>query len=224
MPENTKRTSGSSCAACTKGSWPFWTSVPESIAPTVLWLDEIDKALAGSASSGSSDGGTAARVFGTFLTWLSEKSSPVFVVATANAVTDLPPELLRKGRFDEIFFVDLPDLETREEIFRIHLRARGQNLDAFAVDALAALSEKFSGAEIEQVVISALYSAFAVQAIGISLLMANWFVASCASALWLCILYRTPMEEEKLIEQFGEEYRQHMAKTGRYFPKTKINL
>ncbi|MCX6893576.1 MAG: AAA family ATPase, partial [Verrucomicrobia bacterium] len=96
-------------------------SVAESIAPVVLWVDEIDKAFVGSQSSGATDGGTTARVFGTFLTWLSEKSAPVFVVATANDVSQLPPELLRKGRLDEIFYVDLPSDEERAEIFRIHL-------------------------------------------------------------------------------------------------------
>ena len=96
----------------------------ESVAPAILWVDEIDKAFAGSQGSGATDGGTTARVFGTFLTWLSEKTAPVFVVATANDISQLPPELLRKGRLDEIFFVDLPSLEERKEIFRIHLTTR----------------------------------------------------------------------------------------------------
>jgi len=99
-------------------------AVAESVAPAVLWVDEIDKAFVGSQSSGATDGGTTARVFGTFLTWLSEKDAPVFVVTTANDVSQLPPELLRKGRLDEIFYVDLPNEEEREEIFRIHLAKR----------------------------------------------------------------------------------------------------
>jgi AAA+ superfamily predicted ATPase len=135
-------------------------SVAESVAPAILWVDEIDKAFAGSQGSGATDGGTTARVFGTFLTWLSEKTAPVFVVATANDISQLPPELMRKGRLDEIFFVDLPSDAERAEIFRIHLARRGRDPQLFDVDALAARSENFSGAEIEQAVISALYDAF----------------------------------------------------------------
>jgi SpoVK/Ycf46/Vps4 family AAA+-type ATPase len=135
-------------------------AVTESIAPVVLWVDEIDKAFAGSQSSGMTDGGTTARVFGTFLTWLSEKTAPVFVIATANDVSQLPPELLRKGRLDEIFYVDLPSPEERADIFRIHLAKRGRESEAFDVMALAAASHDFSGAEIEAAVISALYDAF----------------------------------------------------------------
>jgi SpoVK/Ycf46/Vps4 family AAA+-type ATPase len=126
----------------------------------VLWVDEIDKAFTGSQSSGVTDGGTTARVFGTFLTWLSEKSAPVFVVATANDVSQLPPELLRKGRLDEIFYVDLPLDEERGEIFGIHLAKRNRNPDGFDLPALAAASPEFSGAEIEEAIISALYDAF----------------------------------------------------------------
>jgi predicted kinase len=135
-------------------------AVAESIAPAVLWVDEIDKALTGSQSSGVTDGGTTARVFGTFLTWLSEKNAPVFVVATANDVSQLPPELLRKGRLDEIFYVDLPLDEERGEIFRIHLTKRNRNPEEFDLPALAAASPEFSGAEIEEAIISALYDAF----------------------------------------------------------------
>lgn len=135
-------------------------SVAESIAPAVLWVDEIDKAFVGSQSSGVTDGGTTARVFGTFLTWLSEKSAPVFVVATANDVSQLPPELLRKGRLDEIFYVDLPTPEERAEIFRIHLSKRHRNAETFDLPALLAASLDFSGAEIEEAIISALYDAF----------------------------------------------------------------
>jgi len=134
--------------------------VAESVAPAVLWVDEIDKAFVGSQSSGATDGGTTARVFGTFLTWLSEKSAPVFVVTTANDVSQLPPELLRKGRLDEIFYVDLPSEEEREEIFRIHLAKRGRDPKNFDLQALVAASQDFSGAEIEEAIISALYDAF----------------------------------------------------------------
>ena len=135
-------------------------AVAESVAPAVLWVDEIDKAFVGSQSSGSTDGGTTARVFGTFLTWLSEKDAPVFVVTTANDVSQLPPELLRKGRLDEIFYVDLPNEEEREEIFRIHLAKRGRDPKKFDLKALVGASTDLSGAEIEEAIISALYDAF----------------------------------------------------------------
>ena len=135
-------------------------SVAESIAPAVLWVDEIDKAFVGSQSSGITDGGTTARVFGTFLTWLSEKTAPVFVVATANDVSQLPPELLRKGRLDEIFYVDLPAEAERAEIFRIHITKRNRNPEEFDLPQLVAASVDFSGAEIEEAIISALYDAF----------------------------------------------------------------
>jgi AAA+ superfamily predicted ATPase len=138
--------------------------VAESVAPAILWVDEIDKALAGSGGSGGSDGGTAARVFGTLLTWLSEKTAPVFVMATANDISHLPPELLRKGRLDEIFFVDLPNTAERQEIFRIHLARRGRDPQQFDVGQLAQASEGFSGAEIEQAVVEALFDAFSSQA------------------------------------------------------------
>jgi hypothetical protein len=135
-------------------------AVAESVAPTILWVDEIDKAFAGSQGSGASDGGTTARVFGTFLTWLSEKTSPVFVVATANDISQLPPELLRKGRLDEIFFVDLPSKEERAEIFRIHLQRRRRDAARFDLELLAENSKDCSGAEIEEAINSALYDAF----------------------------------------------------------------
>jgi hypothetical protein len=135
-------------------------AVAESVAPAILWVDEIDKAFAGSQGSGIADGGTTARVFGTFLTWLSEKTAPVFVVATANEIAHLPPELLRKGRLDEIFFVDLPSRAERSEIFRIHLTRRGRDAAAFDLAALADASDQFSGAEIEEAINSALYDAF----------------------------------------------------------------
>ncbi len=135
-------------------------AVAESVAPAILWVDEIDKAFSGSQGSGATDGGTTARVFGTFLTWLSEKTAPVFVVATANDISQLPPELLRKGRLDEIFFVDLPEREERIEVFRIHLNKRGRDAAKFDLDALADGSRDFSGAEIEESINSALYDAF----------------------------------------------------------------
>lgn len=135
-------------------------AVAESIAPVVLWVDEIDKAFAGSAQSGGADGGTAARVMSTFLTWLSEKSKPVFVLATANDITNLPPELLRKGRLDEIFFVDLPNPAERRAIFDIHVRRRRRDPASLDIGALVEASDGFSGAEIEQAIISALYDAF----------------------------------------------------------------
>jgi SpoVK/Ycf46/Vps4 family AAA+-type ATPase len=132
----------------------------ESVAPCLLWLDELEKGLAGSASSHLSDAGTTARVFGSFLTWMQEKTAPVFVVATANDISILPPETLRKGRFDEIFFIDLPNSDERAEIFAIHLARRGRNPLSFNLDELAQKSAGFSGAEIEQVIISGLYDAF----------------------------------------------------------------
>lgn len=135
-------------------------AVAESVAPAVLWVDEIDKALSGFQGSGMTDAGTTARVFATFLTWLSEKTAPVFVVATANDVSQLPPELVRKGRFDELFFVDLPSENERREIFAIHLAKRGRDSKGFDLDALSASSQNFSGAEIEQAIISGLFDAF----------------------------------------------------------------
>lgn len=135
-------------------------AVAESIAPAVLWVDEIDKAFAGMRGSGSVDAGTTARVFGTFLTWLAEKQAPVFVAATANDLTHLPPELLRKGRFDELFFVDLPAEAERREIFAIHLRKRRRQPEAFDLAALAAAADGCSGAEIEQAIINGLCEAF----------------------------------------------------------------
>jgi SpoVK/Ycf46/Vps4 family AAA+-type ATPase len=138
--------------------------VAESAAPAVLWVDEIDKALAGAASSGTADGGVSARVLGTFLTWLQEKTAAVFVVATANRVEGLPPELLRKGRFDEIFFIDLPDARERAEILAIHVQRRGRDPATFDLAQVAARATSFSGAELEQVVVEGLYLAFAQSA------------------------------------------------------------
>jgi len=134
--------------------------VAESIAPCILWADEIDKALSGIASSNQTDGGTTSRVFATILTWMQEKTSPVYVVATANNVSQLPPELLRKGRFDEIFFVDLPSEEDRKDIFRIHLSKMNRNPEDFDVHRLARKSSGYTGAEIEASIVSALYKSF----------------------------------------------------------------
>ncbi len=135
--------------------------IAESLSPCVLWLDEIEKGFSGVGGGGHSDGGTSARVFGGFLTWLQEKRKPVFVVATSNKIEDLPPELLRKGRFDEIFFVDLPDGPERETIFAIHLRKKRRDPAAFDLRRLAGLAEGFSGAEIEAALVEAMYEAFA---------------------------------------------------------------
>ena len=132
----------------------------EAIAPAVVWIDEIEKGFSGSKSSGASDGGTASRVFGTFLSWMQERSSPVFVVATANDVTQLPPEFLRKGRFDETIFVDLPTYEERVAIWRIQIVKYGRKPERFDVTQLAKVTEGLTGAEIEQAFIDALYAAF----------------------------------------------------------------
>ena len=139
----------------------------EAVAPSILWVDEIEKGLSGASTT--NDGGVSSRIFGTFLTWMQEKTAPVFVIATANNISKLPPELLRKGRFDEIFFVDLPTYEERKEIFRVHLKKRlldeevCKNVkadDENIVEKLAQMTEGFIGSEIEQVVVSALCDAF----------------------------------------------------------------
>jgi ATP-dependent 26S proteasome regulatory subunit len=131
------------------------TLVAESLAPAVLWIDEIEKGFALTATDGR-----ASRVFGAFLTWLSEKQAPLFVVATANDVAGLPPELLRRGRFDELFFVDLPSAAERAEILAIHLKLRGRDPTHYRLDELAAQSERLTGAELEQAVVAALFRAF----------------------------------------------------------------
>jgi len=127
------------------------------MSPCVLWIDEIEKGIAGKGG----ETGTSQRVLGTFLTWMAEKKTHVFVVATANDISTLPPELVRKGRFDEIFFVDLPTLKIRASILAIHLSSRDQALGRFDIDSLAGAMDGFSGAEIEQAVVSALYAAHA---------------------------------------------------------------
>lgn len=134
--------------------------VAESVSPCALWADELEKGFAGTQSSGSSDGGTTARVFATFLSWMQDKTKPVFLISTANDVSKLPPELLRKGRFDEIFFIDLPRMSERKDIFAIHLRKRKREPEKFNLDELAEKTLGFSGAEIEQVVLGALHLAF----------------------------------------------------------------
>ena len=133
-------------------------TLAESMAPVILWIDEIEKGMT-PPSGHAADGGVSQRLFGTFLTWLQEKKEQVFVVATANDLFSLPPELLRKGRFDEIFFVDLPDGSERKTIFEIHLRLRKQDPEKFDLRALVEESDGFSGAEIEQAVIAGLYRA-----------------------------------------------------------------
>jgi SpoVK/Ycf46/Vps4 family AAA+-type ATPase len=133
-------------------------SLAESMAPVVLWIDEIEKAMA-VTGSGEADAGLSRRLFGAFLTWLQEKRREVFVVATANDLAAVPPELLRKGRFDEVFYVDLPDAREREEILGIHLRLRKQEPANLDLRVLVAAMDGFSGAEIEQAVIASLYRA-----------------------------------------------------------------
>jgi len=134
--------------------------IAETLSPAVLWLDEIEKAFAGVSDAFSGDSGTTKRIFGTFLTWMQEKKKPVFVVATSNSIENLPPELLRKGRFDEIFFIDLPVLSERQQIFNIHLQKRRRDPDRFNLELLSKSTEGFSGAEIEEAIISAMHSAF----------------------------------------------------------------
>ena len=132
----------------------------EAISPAVLWIDEIEKGLSGMASSGATDGGTTSRVLGTFLTWMQEKDKPIFVVATANDISGLPPEFLRKGRFDEIFFLDLPNADERKDIIKIHINKNKRNADNFNIDELVNVSKQFSGAEIEEAIKEALFMAY----------------------------------------------------------------
>jgi SpoVK/Ycf46/Vps4 family AAA+-type ATPase len=132
----------------------------EAMAPVVLWIDEIEKAFA-SASTSSADGGLSQRMFGTLLSWMQDHRSPIFIVATANDIEALPPELMRKGRFDEVFFVDLPDAAARRRILEIHLHRRGRDPNKFKLDAIAAATDGFSGAELEQLIVAAMYGSFA---------------------------------------------------------------
>jgi AAA+ superfamily predicted ATPase len=133
----------------------------QKLSPMVLWIDEIEKAFASAGSSGDADAGLSQRLLATLLTWMQDRQSGVFLAATSNNITKLPPEMLRKGRFDEIFFVDLPSAEVRATLFSLHLKKRGRDVTAFDLVGLAAASDGFSGAEIEQSIVSALYTAFA---------------------------------------------------------------
>lgn len=134
-------------------------AMAESLSPIVLWMDEIEKAMVSGGGRGDADAGLSRRIFGAFLTWLQEKKQEVFLVATANDLSSLPPELLRKGRFDEIFFVDLPDDLEREQIWKIHLRLRKQESALFDLAKIVSASDGFSGSEIEQAVVASLYRA-----------------------------------------------------------------
>ncbi|MDH5589579.1 MAG: AAA family ATPase [Gemmatimonadota bacterium] len=141
-----------------EGNFKRAMKAAERMAPVVLWIDELEKAF---ATGGSEDGGVSQRILGSFLSWMQDRTGEVFVVATANDISRLPPEFLRKGRFDEIFFVDLPDGITRQKVFEIHLASRGHDPERFDLLALAEATSGFSGSEIEEVVVSALYTAFA---------------------------------------------------------------
>jgi SpoVK/Ycf46/Vps4 family AAA+-type ATPase len=183
-------------------------------------VDEIDKAFSGSQGSANTDGGTTARVMSTFLTWLSEKSKPVFVMATANNISQLPPELLRKGRLDEIFFVDLPNKEERREVFKIHLQKRGRESSNFDLPALADATDGFSGAEIEEAVISSLYDAFYLEKE-----LCTEHVLACVKAS--VPLSRTMAEEISALRSWADgrarlASRRDEAKTGKMRRKLEI--
>jgi hypothetical protein len=135
--------------------------VVESVAPCVLWLDEIEKGLSGIQSSGHTDGGTTSRVFGTLLTWMQEREKPVYMVATSNNIQALPPELLRAGRFDDVFFIDLPTATERRDIWSIHIRRVNRDIAVFNLDALVEVSQGYTGSEIEAAIGSALFAGFA---------------------------------------------------------------
>ncbi|REJ72808.1 MAG: AAA family ATPase, partial [Planctomycetota bacterium] len=131
----------------------------EAMAPCVMWIDEIEKAFA-SASAASADGGLSKRMFGTLLSWMQDHRHPIFIIATANDISALPPELMRKGRFDEVFFVDLPRADVRADVLGIHLRRHHRDPDGYDLRGLASAAEGFSGSELEQAVISAMFNAF----------------------------------------------------------------
>jgi SpoVK/Ycf46/Vps4 family AAA+-type ATPase len=135
----------------------------QKLAPMVLWIDEIEKAFASAGSSGDADAGLSQRLLATLLTWMQDRESGVFLAATSNNITVLPPEMLRKGRFDEIFFVDLPNGEVRAALFALHLKKRGRDAGAFDLPKLASASDGFSGAEIEQAILAGLYTAFSAK-------------------------------------------------------------
>ena len=176
----------------------------EACAPCVLWVDEIEKGLGGGGSGSSGDSGTTQRVFGALLTWLQEKTAPVFVVATANRIAALPPELLRKGRFDEIFFIGLPNVEERREIAQIHIERRGRDLNP---KIIAEATEGFSGAEIEQVIVDGLFTAFAAG--GRNLRMDDVLEAAKRTTP----LSKTMGEEIRALEKWAEG-RARMASSG----------
>lgn len=135
----------------------------EQLSPIVLWIDEIEKGFAATGASADVDAGLTQRILATLLTWLQDRKAGVFLVATSNNISALPPELLRKGRFDEIFFVDLPDVDARAELFGVHLKRRGREVGEFDLRALAEASDGFSGAEIEQAIVAGMYAAFSKQ-------------------------------------------------------------
>jgi len=135
----------------------------QKMAPLVLWIDEIEKAFASAGSSGDADAGLSQRLLATLLTWMQDRESGVFLAATSNNISALPPEMLRKGRFDEIFFVDLPNAATRAALFALHLKKRGRDAASFDLEKLAAASEGFSGAEVEAAIASGLFAAFAAK-------------------------------------------------------------
>ena len=135
-------------------------ALAQKLSPMVLWIDEIEKAFASAGSSSDADAGLSQRLVATLLTWMQDRESGVFLAATSNNISALPPEMLRKGRFDEIFFVDLPNPEVRSALFALHLRKRGREASTFDLAKLATLSDGFSGAEIEQVIVAGLYTAF----------------------------------------------------------------
>jgi SpoVK/Ycf46/Vps4 family AAA+-type ATPase len=180
--------------------------VAEALAPCILWIDEIDKSFAGLGSKG--DAGTTNRVFGTFITWLAEKTSPVFVVATANDIQALPPEMLRKGRFDEIFFIGLPSQIERKAIFEVHLsRLRSHNLKNYDIDRLAYETPDFSGAEIEQTLIEAMHIGFSQN---------RDFTTDdiLAAASQIIPLARTAQEQIQQLQEWAASGRARMASKG----------
>jgi SpoVK/Ycf46/Vps4 family AAA+-type ATPase len=175
----------------------------EALAPCVLWIDEIDKAFAG--LDGRGDSGTSNRVFGTFITWLAEKTSPVFVVATANDIEALPPEIKRRGRFDEIFFVGLPSQEERKAIFEVHLmRLRPHNLQSYDLERLAYETPEFSGAEIEQILTEAMHLGFS---------QGRDFTTDdvLEAASQMIPLARTAQEQIEKLQRFAAEGRARLA-------------
>lgn len=185
--------------------------VAEALAPCVLWIDEIDKAFAG--ADGRGDAGTSSRVFGTFVTWLAEKESPVFVVATANNVQSLPPELVRKGRFDEIFFVGLPNQRERQDIFTVHLsRLRPQQIKQFDLDRLAYETPDFSGAEIEQSIVEAMHMAFSQDR--------DFTTDDIVEAVSQIIpLARTAKEQIQFLQDWAAAGKARMASRHSHFPQ-----